>query len=101
MVIYEEWLSKLVVATNEVFVEALVYDKVKRNYLKLHNRSKDNYLKVAFSKEDSENGIYVLVQPLGFWNFNDEIAIPRNSIFVAGEGSDVEVVIYCDQVGRD
>ena len=91
MLIFEKWKSKKVEAPIGNFVQALAYDKVKRNFLKIHNRSKTGYLKVAFSQSEADAGIYILVSPLGFWDFDK--AIPRNEILVSGELEICDVIV--------
>lgn len=93
--VHDNWKGKKVVATFNEYVQLLKYSKTKRNFLKIHNRSKDGFLKVAFSKKDIIDDIYVLVAPGGFWEMTN--VIPKNEILVSGEESDCDVIVYTSE----
>lgn len=93
--VYQKWVGLVDTVQPGVFKEVLPFSKDKRYFLKIHNRSKTEFLKVAFSEAEANNGIYVLVAPGGFWEM--ENVIPKNAIWCSGEAESVEnidVVIY-------
>ena len=92
MLIYEKWKGTKTVAPIATFVQAMSYDKTKRNFLKIHNRSKTGYLKVAFDATEAANDIYILVAPGGFWEMDN--VVPRNDILVSGDEDECDVIIY-------
>lgn len=93
MTIYEVWKNYKFVATADTWTEMLPQTRGKRYFLKIHNRSKEVFLKVGWSQEEIDNDIYHLVGPGGFWEFSDTEIVPRNGIFINGEGADTEVIL--------
>lgn len=90
--IYEKWGGLKIVAFADTWTQALPYSREKRYFLKIHNRSKTDFLKIAFSQAEADNDIYVLVGPGGFWEM--ENVVPRNEVLVNGDAADCDVIIY-------
>lgn len=87
------WVGDKITATNEVFVKMLDASAT-RSMLKICNQSHEHYLKLAFSKEDADNGIYIPMQPDGL--MDQTSFIPTNEIWVAGEGADIVCCFWVD-----
>lgn len=88
------WTGFSDTATADTFVKIIDFDTT-RQMLKIHNRSHDKYLKVAFSEEDAMNDICIAMCPDGL--FDQTNFCPTNEIWVAGEGADVVVNWWLDQ----
>ncbi len=80
---------------NKLIWQKMLSYSVSRDFVKIHNRSKTDFLQVAFSEKEAEDEIYVLVAPGGFWeNF---VYTPLNSIWVKADvdaTEDIDVIYY-------
>ncbi len=90
--LYQKWKGSVTNVEADSFVEVLPFSRDKRYFLKIHNRSKTGFLKVAFSEDEANQNIYVLVGPGGFWEM--ENVVPKNAVWCSGDEESVDVVIY-------
>lgn len=88
------WVGSKATAPTDAFIKILDADTT-RTMLKICNQNHEHYLKLAFSKEDAANGIYIPMQPDGL--MDQTTFIPTNEIWVAGEGADVIVCWWTDE----
>lgn len=89
-----KWVGKKITAPADTWIKLQPSVKC-RAMLKICNQSHDNYLKLAFSKEEADAGIYIPVSPDGLMDQTN--FIPTNEIWVAGEGAEVVVCVWLDE----
>lgn len=96
--VYQKWVGTKYTVQPDVFQEILPFSKEKRYFLKIHNRSKTGFLKLAFSQAEADNDIYILVAPGGWYeNLN---VVPKNAILAAGDEEANDVIIYQMSMGE-